>query len=169
MSQERETTMIALTEMSEEEFQTYWSQSISDYALHHQQSGRWSEKEALSQATREYQGLLPQGRISPGNALLMIVDQRREQKVGILWYSIRGRAEKKELYILDIEIFEQFRRSGYATQTLQHLEGLACSLEVASIGLHVFGSNIPARRLYEQLGYAPTNIRMVKTVSRNHM
>ena len=45
---------------------------------------------------------------------------------------------------------------------MRSLEDEVRRLGDSSIGLHVFGHNAPARRLYEKLGYSETHINMVK-------
>jgi RimJ/RimL family protein N-acetyltransferase len=157
--------MIELIPMTEQEFQTFQNQSIQDYAQDHVQAGRWSQQEALQQATQEFQELLPQGLHSPDQYLYMIVDNPSEQRVGLLWFAVRTQATQKMVFVYDVVIFEAFRRHGYATQAFQTLEDHARELGATSIGLHVFGHNHAARDLYEKLGYMPTNIQMVKQLS----
>ncbi len=47
---------------------------------------------------------------------------------------------------------------------MKEIEIIAKKLGMNKIGLHVFGHNKVARRLYEQLGYEITNINMVKVI-----
>jgi ribosomal protein S18 acetylase RimI-like enzyme len=69
------------------------------------------------------------------------------------------------VWIYDLEIFERFRRKGYAKRTLEAAEREAKELGIDQMELHVFGHNAPARALYEKAGYAPTSIVMAKQLS----
>ncbi|MEO7022532.1 MAG: GNAT family N-acetyltransferase, partial [Ktedonobacteraceae bacterium] len=124
--------------------------------------GRWNEEEALREATREYQQLLPQGLLTPKQYLFMIVNEQLSKNVGILWFALRDQAGQQQAFVYDVEIFEEFRRRGYASQAFQLLETRATELGATAIGLHVFGHNVAAREMYEKLGYVTTNIQMVK-------
>ena len=156
--------MVALIPMTEADYQVFLEQSIKDYAQDHVRNGRWSEEEALQQSRQEFQKYLPQGVQTPDNYLYMIVEEQTEQRVGILWFAMHTRAGKRQAFIYDVVIFEQFRRRGYATQAFHLLEERARELGATSIGLHVFGHNVAAREMYEKLGYVATNIQMVKTL-----
>ncbi len=154
--------MITLVPMTEDEFQMYQEYSIQDYAQEHVKGGRWNEEEALREATREYQQLLPQGLLTPKQYLFMIVNEQLSKNVGILWFALRDQAGQQQAFVYDVEIFEEFRRRGYASQAFQLLEKQATELGATAIGLHVFGHNVAAREMYEKLGYVTTNIQMVK-------
>lgn len=157
--------MTALVPMNEDEFQMYLEYSIQDYAQEHIKAGRWSEEEALEEATQEYQHLLPQGLQTPKHFLLMIVDDKLGKNVGILWFTLRERAGESTAFVYDVRIFEEFRRRGYASQAFQLLEKRVADLGANSIGLHVFGHNTAAREMYTGLGYVETNVQMVKQLS----
>jgi RimJ/RimL family protein N-acetyltransferase len=65
-------------------------------------------------------------------------------------------------FIYDIEIYEPFRRRGYASQALLAAEDKARELGLKAIALHVFGYNTGARALYDKLGYRVTDLTMAK-------
>jgi ribosomal protein S18 acetylase RimI-like enzyme len=69
---------------------------------------------------------------------------------------------KDTLFIYDIVIEEHLRGKGYGRAALLLLEDVARALGKRRISLHVFAHNDRARRLYEELGYRPTNIVMAK-------
>lgn len=157
--------MVELIPMTEHDYQMYVEQNIQEYAQEHVRGGQWSEEEALQQAKHELQEILPQGLHSPSNYLYMIVEQQLEKRVGVLWFALRAQAGHQQAFVYDVEIFEEFRRHGYATQAFQLLEERARELGATSIGLHVFGHNFEAREMYEKLGYVATNIQMVKKLA----
>ena len=157
--------MTILIPMTEDEFQMYLEYHIQDYAQEHVKSGRWSEEEALEKSAEEYQQLLPQGLQTPNNHLFMVVDEQQEKNVGTLWFALQERAGQQQAFVYNVEIFEEFRRRGYASHAFQLLEERVAELGATSIGLHVFGHNRAAREMYEKLGYVATNINMVKKLS----
>jgi len=59
---------------------------------------------------------------------------------------------------------EMFRGRGYGRSIMLLLEEKAREMGLKSLGLHVFGSNQVARRLYEAVGYEVTNVNMKKTL-----
>lgn len=154
--------MIALSPMTDDEYQPYVRQSIQDYAAEHVRGGRWSAEDALEQSAREFDSLLTQGLHTPDHFLYMIVEEDTGQRVGVLWFALQSRAGQRTAWVYDIVIYEEFRRHGYATQAFRLLEERASEQGATSIALHVFGHNHSARALYEKLGYEPTNIQMVK-------
>ena len=159
--------MITLIPMSNLEFQNYCQRAIAEYAHEHVRSGRWSAIEAVEQATREYQQLLPDGPTTPNHYLYTLHDPSTHAHVGMLWFAVREQAGQRSAFIYDVFIDPEFRRQGYATQTLQALENQVRALGLATIGLHVFGHNHEARAMYEKLGYVPTNILMTRFLEVN--
>lgn len=152
--------MIKLAPMTELEFEMYLQYNIQEYAQDQAQSGRESEDEGVHDAEQQYHQLLPQGLQTPGHALFMIVDEEQNKSIGVLWFDQR----EQQIFVNDIVIFEEFRRRGYARQTMQHLEKQAAELGATSIGLRVFGHNEAARILYEKLNYTVEHINMSKSL-----
>ncbi len=68
----------------------------------------------------------------------------------------------REAYLYDIEIDESARRHGFGRAAFRELERVARERGVNQLGLHVFGHNHGARRLYDELGFQPTSITMRK-------
>ncbi len=154
--------MIRLVPMNETDFQAYLAFAIPDYAQEHVQSGRWSAEEALEQAQKQYQQLLPDGLQSKQQYFYSLQDEQQASKVGMLWFALEERGKAPIVFVYDVMIYEQFRRRGYGEQAFRAIESIARELGATNITLHVFGHNIAARAMYEKLGYAPTNIVMTK-------
>jgi len=57
---------------------------------------------------------------------------------------------------------EQRRGVGFGTAPLLALEDWCRANGISSIGLHVFGHNQGAWRLYKRMGYVETNVQMEK-------
>ena len=154
--------MISLVLMTEADFAVYLEKTVPQYAREKVLAGNWTEAEALERSHQEFEHLLPEGLRTPGNFLFMLVNEAGE-KVGWLWYALA--AKKPELaFIYDFEVYDQFRRRGYATQALAALDDHARPRSVKKLELHVFGFNTAARELYKKCGYAETNVMMAKTI-----
>ena len=155
--------MITLTPMSAPEFRDYLANAIRTYAQDKIQAGNWSQDEALERSIKEFEGYLPQGVQTPNNYLFSLINENGD-KVGILWYATLPKRPGLA-FIYDFEIYELFRRRGYASQALSAMEKDAKALGLQQIELHVFGHNTAARALYMKVGFVETNVMMVKTIS----
>ena len=83
--------------------------------------------------------------------------------MGMIWYAVdRPQFPKDTLFIYDIVIDEDKLGKGHGRAALLLLEDMARALEKKRISLHVFAHNERARKLYDELGYRPTNIVMSK-------
>jgi len=152
--------VIALGPFTEEQYAAWIPGSIADYAAENVKSGRWSAGEARAKAQEELTSLLPQGMATPGHHFFSVVRSSDRAAVGMIWV-LTGRAPGRS-FIFNLEIFKPYRRKGYAEQAMRSLEHEVRRMGDSSIGLHVFAHNAPARSLYQKLGYAETNIMMVK-------
>lgn len=154
--------MISLVPMNAADFAAYLEKTIPIYAREKVEAGNWTEAEALERSRKEYEHFLPEGLRTVGHFLFMLISETGE-KVGWLWYALN---EKKPdlAFIYDFEIYDQFRRRGYATSALAALEEHARPRGVKKLELHVFGFNTAARALYQKCGYAVTNVMMAKSI-----
>jgi ribosomal protein S18 acetylase RimI-like enzyme len=154
--------MITLTPMNESDYRPYLESATVSYAQDRVNAGNWTEVEALERSRKEFEHYLPQGLQTEANFLFMLVNEAG-QKVGHLWYSLNA-SKPDSAFIYDFEIYEPFRRQGYATQALKALEAGAKLKGVKKLGLHVFGNNTAARELYKKAGYLETNVNMAKEI-----
>lgn len=152
--------MVTLEPMTEAEYQNFLEPAIAEYAQNHVQAGQWTAEEAAEKARKEFLDLLPDGVKTPNHYLFTLVNES-QQKVGILWFAMRG---PREAFVYDIRIDDAFRRRGYGSQAFHELENKVRTLRGVRIGLHVFGKNHGAIAMYNKLGYEPTNILMAKTL-----
>ncbi|MEI4621528.1 GNAT family N-acetyltransferase [Bacillus pfraonensis] len=154
--------MITLRPMNREEFQLYISSAIENYAKNKVTSGNWSEDEAMNLSKKEFSRLLPKDEKSELNYLYSIFQD--QQLVGMIWIAKTSTTNPDQGYIFDFIIYKPHQGQGYGKQAMKEIEIIAKELGMNKIGLHVFGHNKVARRLYEQLGYEITNINMVKAI-----
>ena len=149
--------MVKLIPMEQAVFEAYLEEDIQRYAQAHLEAGNWEPSQALEKPRTEHQQLLPDGLESKNQYLFSIIDAS-DQKLGILWVNIEnGRA-----FIYDFRIDEAQRGKGYGKQALMALDEKLKSIEVQSVGLHVFGDNFIAQELYKKMGFQITGIHMKK-------
>ena len=119
---------------------------------------RWGRE----RARQETESLLTDGIATPGHHLLNIVDDGIDAVVGTLWWAHSDRFGRKVAFIFDLTIQAKFRRKGYASSTLKHLESMVRTAGYEALSLHVFAFNTSAQALYEKMGYTPTSMSMTR-------
>jgi ribosomal protein S18 acetylase RimI-like enzyme len=122
--------------------------------------GVWAPESAVERAESLFAQLVPNGRDTAGHEFRSIVTDGGDI-VGALWFAadeqIAGTA-----FIWDIVIDPAHRGRGYGRAAMEALEPLAQSLGYHAIRLHVVGDNAVARGLYRSVGYAETDVTMLK-------
>ncbi|ELK45670.1 GNAT family N-acetyltransferase [Halobacillus sp. BAB-2008] len=151
-----------LSPMRNEEFHQYRELSVREYAEEKVRAGNWKEEEALEKSEEQFRQLLPDGVNTVDHYLFTM--QEDGEAVGVIWL-YRQTPEKGFIY--DIKVDESKRGFGHGKRAMRALETEAEKLGLSTIGLHVFGHNKIARRLYEKLGYIETNISMEKKLPRD--
>ena len=106
--------------------------------------------------------LLPDGVHTKNEFIYTIVNEETGQKIGILWVEVKMEETPRRAFGYDFIVNEPFRGKGYGKQALQALDKLLISMDVESMGLHVFGHNATAFELYKKMGFEITNINMRK-------
>lgn len=152
----------ALKPMTRAEYEDYRQHSIPNYARNKVESGEWAEETSMEQAAEVYDELLPDGVDTPGHYLFQIIDEWDEVPVGVIWIASRDRAGQQAAYIYDVFIKPEYQSKGHASRAIKAVQDKALDMGLPGIGLHVFGHNENARRLYEKLGYEPVNVFMYK-------
>lgn len=159
----RETgSRVVVRPMTAERFTTFAAASEAAFAADLAASGRYSAEDAAVESHRQMQLELPDGVASEGQELFTAEVDGVE--VGVLWIGVRSRGGRPHGFILDIEIADDQRRKGYGRDVMHAAEREAVRLGAGSIGLHVFGFNTGAIRLYESLGYRRVEERFLLAV-----
>ena len=149
---------------TELDFHAWLVQAIPEFALTNVQDGHWSLAESIEKSQEAHAALLPQGLATPGQFFVHLHDDASGERVGTLWWSEADKGGRQEAYVYNITIDEPARRRGYARAAFAELERVAREHGMQQLGLHVFGHNAGARRLYDELGFEPTSITLRKVL-----
>lgn len=156
---------IRFREMNDDEFDKFAEWDILDYSKDLIKSGLSSEENALEDAKKSFNELLPQGKYTKDNYIHVVVNSDNDD-VGLIWYQ---KYKEDIAFICDFLILEKFRKQGYGKQTLLLIEKEAKEKELNKILLNVFKYNKPAFSLYKNLEYEirdeeNENISMLKSI-----
>ena len=152
---------VTLVPMTPAIYEAWLARTVPEYAAEHVNAGNWPAEGSLERAAAEFGDYLPAGLETPGHLLWSVRDAAGAH-VGILWAGPRGSDTPGALFIYDIAIDPEWRGRGYGQAALEALHAWARANGFDRVGLHVFGSNDTARRLYLRTGYVETDVIMEK-------
>jgi len=157
--------MTQLVPMSPEEFRQFVDRNPLEYAASQVRLGIWEEDEAVQLARAEVAEWLPQGLDTPDHHFCVIRDEESQERVGDLWYCLRPRGRRRQLFVCWVGIDAPHRRKGHATSVLLEMHAVARRLGAYLVGLGVDADNVAALSLYTKLGFVPKNIFLTKPVA----
>lgn len=108
--------------------------------------------------------MLPEGLNTKNHHLLSL--RTVDSHVGFLWLTVIDRKREVEAFVLDLVVFPEFRRRGYAEEAIGGLEKYVSDLGFNRISLTVFEHNESARDLYKKCGFSPVFTRMTKLIEK---
>ena len=149
--------MVKLEPLQQEDFERFLERGIREYAEDHVRNGNWPAEGALERSRKEFEHYLPDGIHTKDQYLWSLLDGEAN-KLGVLWVQVKD----QKAFIFDFLIDEEFRGKGFGKQALRALDEILKSMNVESVGLHVFGDNITAQELYKKVGFKITGIHMKK-------
>lgn len=149
--------MVNLEPLQQEDFERFLERGIREYAEDHVRNGNWPAEGALERSKKEFEHYLPDGIHSKDQYLYSVINDD-SNKIGVLWVQVKD----QKAFIYDFIIDEAFRGKGYGKQTLIAMDEKLKSMNVESVGLHVFGDNVTAQELYKKMGFQITGIHMKK-------
>lgn len=155
--------MSKLVPMTQAEYDVYIERLITDYAADNVRTGYWSEEEALERSRKQTESLLSQGLQTVDRYLYALYDG--DIAVGMIWLRAELDRPIKSGFIFDVEVKEEFRGKGYGKQAMLLIEEKARELGIKRMGLHVFGYNQVAKKLYEGIGYTVSSLNMLKDLA----
>lgn len=146
--------------LTEPEYQFWKARSHAAYALDKMRANGFTREEADKIAAESFQRLLPQGLQTPHHYLFSAKDG--DTLLGFVWFQASGAENNRRAFVLDVIVEEAHRGKGHGKALMRLAEEEASKLGLRRIGLHVFGHNEPAIRLYRSLGYDVTDLVMEK-------
>jgi ribosomal protein S18 acetylase RimI-like enzyme len=153
--------MVKLEPLQQEDFERFLEREIRTYAADHVRNGNWPSEGALERSKQEFERYLPDGIHSKDQYLYSLVDEPGD-KIGVLWVQVK----EQKAFIFDFVIDQAFRGKGFGGQALAAMEEKLESMNVESVGLHVFGDNLIAQALYKKAGFEVTGIHMRKLLKQ---
>ncbi len=151
--------MVRLVPMNEAELQVFLEELIPHFAREKVESGVWREEEALALSREAILRLLPDG-LATADQYLYMIEEAGGSRIGYIWLYVDS--GKREAFLYEITLYEEWRGRGLGKDTMAALEEKAKELGARSVGLHVFAHNRRALTLYEKSGYHATDITMKK-------
>lgn len=145
--------------MTAEEFPEWRREHEAGYAAEKEKEGL-SPEDAAAESKASFERLLGQGLSSPGHHLYMVEDQGAV--IGCLWWGPMKQGNGSIPWIYDISLVPGARGKGLGRQVMEWAEKDVRAKGFDRLGLHVFGHNKIARRLYESLGFETRNVVMQK-------
>lgn len=151
-----------LVPMTEQEFEDFMVISMHDQAQGQVLAGEWKAEEAQINIERLRSKFLPEGLATANHYFFTLEEPTRNATVGGLWYTVVEQAERRFVFVMDIQIYPEYRRQGFGSQAFLDMEDKVRGMGITTISLHVFKHNPSARAMYEKLGYAGENESMSK-------
>ena len=154
---------LRLRPMRDDEWDAWYAWALPEYADDLVRNESLTPEDALVQATKEADALLPDGLATPGHHLLVAEDAGDGRRVGYLWFGHRAREPDPGVaWLYDIFVEETDRGRGVGRALMRLLEVEVRAAGMHRIELNVFGDNAHAQRLYESLAYVEMARQMGK-------
>lgn len=153
-------TDVRLEPMTREQYDAYRLTADEEYAQSIASSGSMPLAEAREKSAADFARILPDGFDSDGHLFWTAYDG--DAAVGMLWLKLEPSSEGMTAFGYDFSVLPELRRSGYGRAIMAAAEDECRRRGVVSVGLNVFGDNLAAQALYEQMGFEVTSIQMRK-------
>lgn len=151
---------IMFKEMNTEQVQRYMEFMIPSYAENVSSNTGIPKEAALHDAKTQLHTLLAEENRKKDQYIGYIFCAEKEANVGVIWYNTQK--ERDRIFIYHIYIEEAFRKMGYASAALTHMEEAAKHEGIGNLALNVFAANEAAQHLYKRLGYETASMMKTK-------
>ncbi|MFD8950685.1 GNAT family N-acetyltransferase [Streptomyces xanthophaeus] len=141
--------------MTEAEYGSWYAEAVRGYAEDWIARGM-PEEAARTKSATDHENMLPAGAATPGVSFSVL--EAAGESVGHIWVAPSGEGS----YVFDVGVDPAHRGRGYGRDLMLLAEGTALAAGHRTLALHVFTDNTPALRLYESLGYRPTQFNYAK-------
>jgi ribosomal protein S18 acetylase RimI-like enzyme len=158
--------MTQLIKMNEAEFEAFMEISVAAHIQDQIAAGSWHPEEAAAKMKMMRDKILPGGFATPDQYFFKIAN-RNQEVVGGLWYMKIEQDGQPLAFVVDIQVYEPYRRLGYGTQAFKIMEEKVSKMGIQMIALNVFEHNQPAKAMYQKLGYVGEGESMVKEIRKS--
>ena len=155
--------MIQLVQMNETDFAGFMEVSKASFCQDQVLAGQWKADEAAQNMEKLSQQILPNGLATLEHEFFVI--KAADSVVGGLWFMIEEEDGKRQIFVMDIQVYPEHRRHGYGYQAFLAMEEKAREMGLDTISLHVAMHNHQARAMYKKLGYLGEDTMMWKKVA----
>jgi len=151
---------IEFRKLSREEFSSFRKVMLEDYAQDIARNFNRPIDEVRVEAKKQVKQILNRGLSTKGHFLYNVLKRKTGEAVGFVWFKVDE--AKKSAFLYDILIHETYRGKGYGKKTLELLETKLRRMGMTQLGLHVFGHNQIAIKLYKTQGFYTASLNMQK-------
>lgn len=146
--------MVRLTPLSRDEYDSFFSYVLEQYASRISASGLCSLEEARQVGRTEQQALLPQGVKTPGHCIYAVREHFGAETCGYLWFGeMYSKEGRRYAYLFSIDLFPAYRGRDLGFHVMSLMEEMVLEQGLSEIQLSLFTLDKKARRLYEKAGY----------------
>jgi ribosomal protein S18 acetylase RimI-like enzyme len=150
--------------MSPTQYQSFIEISTTDQVHNQVLAGRLDQNDARQIIDAQLGRILPRGMDTPGHEFYAIESAATGEHVGDFWFTTMQRAGRPVGFVMDIQIHPVHRRRGYGAAAFAAIEKTASAKGLSVMALDVAGHNLPARALYQKLGYREVAVSMTKVL-----
>jgi ribosomal protein S18 acetylase RimI-like enzyme len=147
--------------MTADEYRVYHRLSVAAYADDMVRNVKLSPEAAQARSAAVFHDLLPGG-LGTRDHRIEVAEDEHGERVGVLWFARRVTPAGDIAYLFDIEVEEAMRGRGLGRRMMELFEQEVATLGLGRIELNVFGHNVVARGLYEDLGYVEMSRQLFK-------
>ena len=144
---------IILRKMNKEEYDMFYRLSFEHHVNELMDEEHMTRSEAGKETESELREMLPLGLDSENNNLMTVRMKDSEEQIGFIWTVYEMFQGVKQSFICDFEIYEKYRRRGFASETLKAIEEMSKEDGCEESVLFVADVNEAAKNLYEKNGY----------------
>jgi mycothiol synthase len=147
---------VDLRPLSADDFERRRPRLIAVFADELVESSGITPEQAEAESARQLDVMLPSGVDTPGQILRKAVDDDGTE-VGFIWIAAAGLSHPGMAWVGVLEVQPEARSRGVGSRMMLAVEDDLRRRGTPRLGLHVFGHNTGAQRLYTRLGYGILN------------
>jgi ribosomal protein S18 acetylase RimI-like enzyme len=161
---QQEPKKVTLQAMTDESFKDFKEKIIERFVENVAKNDRDPPEQVRKKEIAEFQHVLPLKHKTPNHFIFDVIAQDSGKQVGTIWLLKTTQDDETELFLYDIYIFEEFQNQGYGTALLRTYEQKAKEMGAQKLGLHVFGHNKGALKLYTKEEFFLTGYNLAKNL-----